>query len=102
VKRVIALPGQRLERREGRYHLDGLPDPLPVVPQPGSGGPWEAGAGFLVLGDNRPVSRDSRAWGPLPREAFLGRLFPSPSPVLASHPSKKTGHPGVDSNAMPN
>ncbi len=41
----------------------------------GDGGPWDTGAAFLVLGDNRRESRDGRAWGPLPRGAFRGRLL---------------------------
>ena len=77
LKRVVALPGDRLEIRDGDLLLQGrrLEEPYVHRLERGSGGPWEAGEGYLLLGDNRPESRDSRAWGPLPRRAFLGRVL---------------------------
>lgn len=82
LKRVLALPGERLEIREGEVLHQGLPLDEPYVQQPerGSAGPWQAGEGYLVLGDNRPESRDSRAWGPLPRRAFQGRVLRTARP----------------------
>ncbi|WP_005036285.1 signal peptidase I [Holophaga foetida] len=69
VKRILALPGQRLALRDGKFCRDGLSieESYVLHPESGSAGPWEAGSGYLVLGDNRPASRDGRAWGALPR-----------------------------------
>jgi len=77
LKRVLALPGEGLEIREGETLLQEQPlnEIYVHYPERGSTGPWRAGDGYLVLGDNRPESRDSRAWGPLPQSAFLGRIF---------------------------
>ncbi len=82
LKRVLALPGEGLEIREGEVLHQGRPLDEPYVQQPerGSAGPWQAGDGYLVLGDNRPESRDSRAWGSLPRSAFRGRILRTAKP----------------------
>lgn len=77
LKRVLALPGERLEMREGDLFQNDrrLEEAYVTQAERGSGGPWTAGGGYLVLGDNRPESRDSRAWGPVPRDAFRGRIL---------------------------
>lgn len=37
---------------------------------------WQLGEGeFFLLGDNSPVSVDSRLWGPVPGRLFLGKPF---------------------------
>ena len=72
VKRVLASPGHRLALTAGRLSLDDqfLNEPYVVFPENGQAGPWLASGGYLLLGDNRPKSRDSRVWGPLPKETF--------------------------------
>lgn len=77
IKRVIALPGENLLLRSGKLALKDtfLNESWATVSEAGNGGPWDAGQGFLLLGDNRPQSRDSRAWGPLPQSAFRGRVL---------------------------
>lgn len=77
VKRVVGLPGERLEQRDGEIYLGGqrLPEPFLQRFDQGPAGPWETGEGFLVMGDNRRASRDGRAWGPLPRAAFRSRMI---------------------------
>jgi signal peptidase I len=77
VKRIVALPGEHLEQRQGDLWLEEkvLDEPYVEHPERGEGGPWAAGDGFLLLGDNRPESRDGRTWGPLPRTAFRSRIL---------------------------
>ena len=79
VKRVVGLPGERLEQREGEIYLEErrLQEPYLQQFDQGSAGPWETGPGYLVLGDNRRASRDGRVWGPLPRAAFHSRVIGS-------------------------
>lgn len=77
LKRVLGLPGERLEQRDGDlFRLDKrLEEPYVQNLEKDSAGPWGTGDGYFVMGDNRPESRDSRAWGPLPRRAFRGRIL---------------------------
>jgi signal peptidase I len=79
IKRVIALPGERVEAHGGKVSVDGreLVEPyLPagvvtndfaaVVVPPGT---------LWVMGDNRSNSSDSRVFGPVPRSTVVGRAF---------------------------
>ncbi|HJW34767.1 MAG TPA: signal peptidase I [Holophagaceae bacterium] len=81
VKRVLGLPGETVELKGPRLTVDGrgIEEPYVRWPEPQDQGPWSCGAGYLVLGDNRPKSHDGRAWGPLPRAAFLARVRPGDS-----------------------
>ena len=76
VKRVLGLPGETVRLAGPRLYVDGrwIEEPWVRWPEPEDMGPWACGEGYLVLGDNRPRSRDGRAWGPLPRAAFLARV----------------------------
>ena len=84
LKRVLALPGECLEMRDGDLFRQGarLEEPYVARIERGDAGPWEAGRGYLVLGDNRPLSRDSRAWGSLDESAFRGRVLGQEEAVL--------------------
>ncbi len=76
LKRLIGLPGDTVEIRGGRVHIDGAPLSEPYATGPMEDYRVELGADeYLVLGDNRPESYDSRAedMGPISREDFLGR-----------------------------
>lgn len=78
IKRVIGLPGDRVEIREGEVFLNGealhedyVPDyyrdrqssPELVVPP----------EHYYVLGDHRSSSNDSRSWGPVHRRHIYGK-----------------------------
>ncbi len=77
VKRVMGLPGDTVAWDGPDLRVDGhtLDEPWVVHPERDSAGSVTCGRGYLLLGDNRPVSRDGRAWGPLPRQAFEGRIL---------------------------
>ncbi|MEO6121341.1 MAG: signal peptidase I [Acidimicrobiales bacterium] len=77
IKRVIGLPGETVEGRDGGVVIDGrhLVEPyLPPAARTGDFGPVEVPAGKLfVMGDNRGGSSDSRVFGPIDRSSVVGR-----------------------------
>ncbi len=85
VKRIIASPGDSLYLKDGSVRLNGhklqesyLPARTPTFPEGKLPEQWlRCGKDqYLVLGDNRKNSTDSRSYGPVPRRDVLGRIFP--------------------------
>ncbi len=77
IKRVIGLPGDAVTGRNGRIFVNGHPLTEPYLP-PGvlstEFGPTRVPADHVfVMGDNRPNSRDSRWFGPVPLDNVVGR-----------------------------
>ena len=78
-KRIVGLPGEEIEGRRGRISIDGRPLEEPYLP-PGvksrTFGPERIPDGsYFVLGDNRQLSKDSTFYGPIERDAIVGRAF---------------------------
>ncbi|MEW5959696.1 MAG: signal peptidase I [Chloroflexota bacterium] len=78
VKRIVALPGEMVEIKNGQVFIDGQPLNQPY--QPGIPSytmpPRLVPEGHVfVLGDNRNNSNDSHNWGPLPIENIVGRAW---------------------------
>ncbi|MCR4398387.1 MAG: signal peptidase I [Firmicutes bacterium] len=78
IKRVIGLPGETLEIRLGRVYINQQPIDEPYIRQDVLGEhpkitipPGQV----FVIGDNRPNSHDSRAFGPVPINLIRGRAF---------------------------
>jgi signal peptidase I len=79
IKRVIGLPGESVDIREGKVYINDVLIEEPYVAYH-SGyssryllGPDE----FFVLGDNRPNSDDSHNWGVLKRDLIVGKAWVS-------------------------
>jgi signal peptidase I len=78
VKRIIGLPGEKVEIRDGYVFINGnrLPEPFPHDQYPQNIPAYTLGpVEYYVLGDNRGNSNDSRAFGPVLREDILGRVW---------------------------
>jgi len=78
VKRIVGLPGETVAMRAGRIFINGARLVEPYLrpayrgTETGSWGPVPRNE-YLVLGDNRGMSCDSRRWGAVPRGNIIGR-----------------------------
>ena len=77
VKRIIGVPGDRLEIRSGAVWINGRPLTEPYLA--GTPNTWEDRGpitvppnSYFVMGDNRNNSSDSRFWGFVPRSSVIG------------------------------
>ncbi len=90
IKRIIALPGERVTVRNGRVFInqaelfepylgvnaDTDPDIDVILPADE----------YYLLGDNRLASNDSRVWGSAPKEDFIGKAFAIIWPIGRAKP----------------
>ena len=100
IKRVIGLPGETVEARDGQVLINGqvLPEPwlerdvqtrgpmCQVETLPGCQGPDKIvvpADTYFVMGDNRANSRDSRFVGAIADDLIIGRAFVKVWPVTA-------------------
>lgn len=65
VKRIVALPGDRVLVRGAEVQVNGAPSPEATTVPPGH---------VYLLGDNRANSVDSRQYGPVPLPDVVGRV----------------------------
>ncbi|MFP5235309.1 MAG: signal peptidase I [Acidobacteriota bacterium] len=90
IKRVIAVPGDRLRIDRGQVYLNGKLLPEPYVPQkyrdtrsmPEIVLPEDE---YFVMGDHRSISSDSREFGPVDRDLIYGKA------VFVYWPTKDAG-----------
>jgi signal peptidase I len=75
VKRVIGLPGDTVEVKQGKTFVNGEEYLVPTASIPTYSRPKETvPEGMLfVLGDNRNESSDSHIWGYVPQDNVIGR-----------------------------
>lgn len=89
IKRIIGLPGETVTIENGVVNISTKDDPVGVelvepyakeIPPAPKLKETLGDREYFVMGDNRPESSDSRAWGVLQKERIIGRawvrLFP--------------------------
>lgn len=103
VKRIIALPGEEIQFKNGRVVIYNAAHPEgmtleesyipPYVQTDGQTGERVKVAedSYFVMGDNRPNSNDSRSWGVLARSSIVGKawvvLLPLRDLAVLKHPT---------------
>jgi signal peptidase I len=87
IKRVIGLPGDHVQLRDGAVYVNGTKLDEPYVftednvrqttdPTPGNASEWLVPEGQLfVMGDHRQNSSDSRTFGPIEVSHVIGRAW---------------------------
>ena len=83
LKRIVGLPGEEVALRAGELFVDGMqvaephaycPDPSPTSSDSNAEW-WPREDEFVVLGDNRAASTDSRKFGSVKRASIRGRVL---------------------------
>lgn len=85
IKRIVGVPGDKVEVKDGYLYLNGNKLEEPYINNPGQvqngrfmreGVVVNVGPGeYLVMGDNRNHSSDSREWGTVKKTGIVGRAF---------------------------
>ena len=81
IKRIVGLPNETVDIREGKVFINGQPLLEPYVNPELDQSRRDMAAvtleadSYFVIGDNRDNSSDSRIWGPLERHFIQGKYL---------------------------
>ena len=78
IKRVMGLPGEVIEIKDGKVHVNGKPLDEPYLsdlPNYRVDAEVVPPDSYFVLGDNRNFSSDSHIWGMVPLENIIGKAW---------------------------
>jgi signal peptidase I len=87
VKRIVRLPGETIELRSGVVFIDGeeLDEPYLTRRSGDSMDAYQIPEGtYFVMGDNRPISLDSRSVGPIEAGPLLQLGVPENGAILGT------------------
>ncbi len=89
IKRVIGLPGETVAIERGHVHVDGRALAEPYASRSMFTDRYRVPPGhYLLLGDNRDASSDSRSWRQpfIARDAIVGRVLQGRWPLPRRRP----------------
>jgi signal peptidase I len=108
IKRIIGLPGETVQMRDGRIQINGRELVEPYLDPALNVGDYDGPPTYVrphyyfVMGDNRDNSSDSRSWGLVPEKYIYGkalfRYWPLSEASLIRH---ETDYPGIPRIARP-
>ncbi len=85
IKRIIGLPGEKIKVDDGKVFINGQALSEPYLPTGLTTSPGDflhngqeitiPANYYIVFGDNRPASSDSREWGLLQKDLIIGRAL---------------------------
>jgi signal peptidase I len=112
IKRVIGLPGDRIELRDGLVYVNGVELDEPYIhvdngpprtdPAAGGASSWVIPTGeLLVMGDHRDDSADSRNFGPIEIGHVIGRAWLRYWPFDAFGILPSPAHPELEASSLP-
>jgi signal peptidase I len=89
IKRVIGLPGDKVEGHDGHVFINGKQLNEPYLPTGVTTANFTLqtipAKTYWVMGDNRPRSKDSRFFGPIGEDLIVGRAFIRVWPIPHIH-----------------
>jgi signal peptidase I len=100
IKRVVGLPGELVQIRQGRVYINGKRLNEPYVPAEymdvSDYGPLRVGPGeYFVMGDHRISSNDSRMFGPVAASYIYGKAVFAYWPMAQFGAISATGEHGA-------